>query len=188
MILKNSFIELRPFILEESNINLKHKYLGWLNDSGNIEFMASLSLYAPDRNLIDHMFKHFTSSRCQGYFIYDIKHDDFVGSIKLDKIDFFNRTAEIGIIIDTQYRGQNIAYEGINILLKHAFISLGLKHLWGTCAEVNIGMIKTFIKCGFSAEGKLRKHLYINGTNVDNLIFGILDKEYTSMSTVSFEL
>ncbi len=54
-----------------------------------------------------------------------------------------------------------------------------MRKVWGGVYIGNIGSIFNFKKLGFSQEGKQRDHGLVDGKPMDNLIFGILNEEWT---------
>ena len=110
MILENKTIQLRPYILEKDNLTLRREYLEWIQDYNNIEYINSISLLMNDSlDFIESSFSRFTSKNSQGFFIYHKSSKNFIGTAKLDKIDFFRQSGEFGIMIGEQnFKRQNI--------------------------------------------------------------------------------
>jgi RimJ/RimL family protein N-acetyltransferase len=179
MILSTKTIELRSFISQKDNIHLKEKYLAWLSDIENIELINSFGLYIkPSTQFIDESFQRFTCSTCQGFFIYDTEHKEYLGTVKLDKIDLFRRSAEIGIMIgERTSQGKKIGSQCMEIILDFGFNTLGLYRIWGGTSEFNSPMIRLFEKYSFQNEGRFRSANYIQGKYSDNLYFGLLCHE-----------
>ena len=96
-----------------------------------------------------------------------MKEDDFylirneigtpVGTIKLSHIDWYSRNAEIGVMIDENFRSNGYATLAINAVCKLAFEKLGLHKLTGGFMNKNISMKKAFIKNQFKIEGLKKK-------------------------------
>ncbi len=40
---------------------------------------------------------------------------------------------------------------------------------------------RSYLKCGFKEEGRLRKRHYVNGSYVDTIIMGLLKNEFESL-------
>ena len=179
MILCNDIIELRPYVLEINNDELKLIYLKWLSNYTNIELVNSFELLAmSDINFIDNSFRRFTASNAQGYFIYHKVEKKYIGTAKLDKIDLFRRSAEFGVMIgEVSFRGQKVGSQAMNLILEYGFDILGLHRIWGGTSELNNGMIRLFNKFGFKEEGRFREANYINGVYSDNIYFGLLRNE-----------
>lgn len=180
MILENETIQLRPYILEKDNLTLRREYLEWIQDYNNIEYINSISLLMNDSlDFIESSFSRFTSKNSQGFFIYHKSSKKFIGTAKLDKIDFFRQSGEFGIMIGEQnFKRQNIGTLSMELILDYSFRVLGLHRVWGGCAVNNIGMQKLFEKFNFKEEGRQRESIYINGIHQDGVLYGLLNKEY----------
>ncbi len=180
MRIENEKFLLVPFYEAYDNTELRKSYLKWLNDFQIINYINSFELYKPkDLNFVENSFKRFTSDNCHAFFIYDKKEDTYIGTIKLDKIDLFRRSAELGIMIGEKNDwGKNIGYVSCTLLLDYAFSTLGIHRVWGGCSELNIGMNRLFIKLGFRQEGVLVDANFINGKYSDNILYGLLEREY----------
>lgn len=180
MLLENEVIQLRHYILETNNNGLHEQYLHWLQKYENIKYINSISLLLnDDLNFIQNSFQRFTSKNAQGFFIYHKSSEKFIGTVKLDKIDFFWRSAEFGIMIgEHEYKGKKIGSLTMGLILEYAFSILGLNRVWGGTLETNIAMRALFLKYKFTNEGQLRKHAFVNGEYVDDILFGLLRDEW----------
>jgi len=97
-----------------------------------------------------------------------------IGNIYLRKIDWIARHAELLIWIgEPDQRLKGYGQAAVRSLITHAFQDLGLMRLYLTVLENNKPAIKTYEKCGFVLEGKLRKHFFSGGKFHDLLILGL---------------
>lgn len=180
MILENDILSLVPFMNVKDNTELKKEYLSWLNNKSVITSINSYELLKhKDISFVEESFKRFTSKNCSGYFIFVKEDNKYIGTVKLDKIDMFRRSAEIGIMIgDTSYYGKGFGYESVKLLVTYSFETLKLHRIWGGTDEYNISMRKIFKKLNFTQEGVLREANYINENYSDNVLYSILSNEY----------
>lgn len=179
---ENNFcIELHSFDVVSKEI-IATDYLAWLNDIEVIKPIASpVLLQSKNLDFIDESYVRFTAPNCRGFFIKDLSDNKFIGTAKIDKIDDYNKSAEIGIMIGDKTKwGKGISIEVYKILMDYAFGQLKLHRLWGGTNGNNIAMKKTFLKVGFREEGILRKASLIDGIYSDNYLYGILENEYES--------
>jgi RimJ/RimL family protein N-acetyltransferase len=189
MIIKNTLsvdIELVPFTDVQDNATLKVDYLNWLNDIEVVRSIASPSLLVPKGpEFVEESFKRFTRPECRGFFIRFAPDNAFIGTVKLDGISEYTRSAWDGIMIgDRRYYGRGLAPKVYRILLAYAFDVLSLRRVSGGCNERNIPMIKTFQRIGYTLEGRLRQADCLDGEYSDHLYFGIFNEEFRAANNV----
>jgi [ribosomal protein S5]-alanine N-acetyltransferase len=187
LILENSRIngiKLIPFNEILQDRLLQEAYLKWVNDFEIIRLINSLELMSPKRDdFLKNTVDRFTSKHCQGYFIFVKADNCYAGTIKLDRIDFYNSSAEIGIMIgEKKYWGKGIGYNASLLLIDYALNLLCLRRVWGGTVSINTGMQKIFQKLGFKKEGKLRQAINIGGTYYDSIMYGLLREEFSCNS------
>jgi RimJ/RimL family protein N-acetyltransferase len=99
---------------------------------------------------------------------------EHIGNIYLRNIDLVHRNAELHIFIaHPEHRGKGYGANAIGLLLKHAFEDLGLVRVYLHTLASNSAAIKSYEKCGFVIEGKLRKHAFKNGAFEDMIVMGL---------------
>lgn len=81
-----------------------------------------------------------------------------IGNVYLTNIDLFNRQAASGVLIgDRNAWGKGYAAEAILLMLRHAFMDLGLERIEARQLLSNPSSIRVHEKCGFVTEGTLRR-------------------------------
>lgn len=84
----------------------------------------------------------------------DIKNTrETVGIADLFALDPKNRRAEVGILIQKNFRGQGYGEEALRLLISYAFDTLSLHQLWCNIIEDNTLCINLFQKLGFQLIG-----------------------------------
>lgn len=160
--------------------NIAEQYLQWINNKRVVTPIASPSLLeTKDYPFIEESYRRFTSQTCTGYFIWHNKDSKFIGTAKIDKIDLYNKSAEVGMMIgETRYWGQSIGTQTMSILLNYLFEIKFFHRIWGGTNALNTAMRRVFIRSGFTQEGILREASLMNGTYTDNYYYGLLNSEY----------
>jgi [ribosomal protein S5]-alanine N-acetyltransferase len=108
-----------------------------------------------------------------------------LGMLSLVDIDLTHRHAETARFLigdEEAAKGIPAAVEAMKLLYELAFDELGLVRIYGTVAESNARMIKWQRYLGMVEEGRLRRHLFIDGAWQDAICLGLLDEEYRSVS------
>lgn len=102
-----------------------------------------------------------------------------IGSIRLDRIDLHDRRASLAIGIDDPTRlGRGLGTEAIRLVLQHAFTDLSLHRIAVRVLAFNQRAIRVYQKCGFRIEGLEREAASIDGAWYDDVIMGLLDREF----------
>jgi len=82
----------------------------------------------------------------------------FIGTVSLQEIDIFNRSAELAIKIgDKEYWGKGIGYASCKEVINHGFDRLNLHRIWLGTVSGNEGMKKLADKLGMFYEGTLNQ-------------------------------
>jgi len=103
----------------------------------------------------------------------------FVGNCGLVKVDWGNRSAEVGIHIgEKKYWNQGFGTRAMRLMCQHVFDDLNLNRLWLQVFETNQRAVRAYEKAGFVNEGRLRQAQYLQGRYVDVLIMSILRSEW----------
>ncbi|MDF2821801.1 MAG: N-acetyltransferase [Clostridiales bacterium] len=78
------------------------------------------------------------------------KEDNPIGELSLKRIDYANRTCEIGIMLaNDTYKSKGYGSEAFSLAIKYAFNVLGLRKIFGDTFSPNIKSQKLFLKNGF---------------------------------------
>ena len=95
---------------------------------------------------------------------------EHIGNIYLRDIDWIARHASVHIFIgEASERSHGYGYEAVTLLTKHAFSDLGLRrlHLFALTDNISVNLFK---KCGYTVEGILRQHTFVNGRFKDLIV------------------
>ncbi len=103
--------------------------------------------------------------------------NEVVGQIKLTRIRWFNRKAEISIAVKKNNQKKGIGTEALKIILDFAFNKMNLHRLEAEVIEFNEASIKLVEKFGFKREGQLREAKYSDGKYWDIIRYGLLKNE-----------
>lgn len=105
----------------------------------------------------------------------------FAGEIRLDNVNRQDRRATMAIGINNPaLLGKGFGTEAITLLLRHAFGEMGLHRIGIRVLAYNKRAIRAYEKCGFVVEGTERETAYVNGKWHDDIMMGVLDREFSS--------
>jgi len=108
-------------------------------------------------------------------------HDGHVpiGMVSLDSINWRDREAEVGIIIgESAQWGHGYGSDAMCTILTVAFKWYQLHRVHLRVIADNARAIRSYEKCGFQLEGRLREAAWVDGEYRDVLVMSILDREY----------
>ena len=102
-----------------------------------------------------------------------------IGLIDLRDVQPENRTAEIGVMIgDKRYWNGGYGSDAVRTLTRFAFRVMNLQRLHLRTYEYNPRAVAAFRRAGFREEGRLRRHVYMEGRYWDVILMGCLREEF----------
>lgn len=113
--------------------------------------------------------------------VWAICHDEdgHIGNVSLQGISWINRNAEFAILIgDKRHWYKGVGKKVGQCLVRHGFEKLNLERIYCGAAETNQGMRNLALVLGFREEGRRRAQLYLEGSWVDVIEYGLLRSEY----------
>jgi len=101
-----------------------------------------------------------------------------VGSVALKNISHTMGYAEIGYGIGETHQRQGIATAAVRLLIRMCFGDSPLRKLLAYVHDKNVASCRVLQKLGFTQEGLLREHYIINGIPENEILFGLLKREW----------
>jgi RimJ/RimL family protein N-acetyltransferase len=159
-------------------------FLRWINDPDVTENLVLISPFSrfEEEKWYEDMMKRPANEHV---FVIEIKEgtpdEDYlpIGTCQFFKIDWRNRSSEVGIMIgEKSYWDQGYGSETMRLLLKHGFETLNLHRIWLRVYEKNKRGIRAYEKAGFQFEGKLRHAQYQHNHYCDVLLMSVLKPEW----------
>jgi len=106
-----------------------------------------------------------------------------IGHLGLHVINHKNRCASAGIVIgEKAYWGKGYGTEAVRLLLRYGFEELNLHRIYAEVWSFNERSLRTCLKLGFREEGRRREAVFKNGVYYDEVVFGLLKKEWLKLS------
>lgn len=172
--LKGDFINLRPLLINDASVTLAWRLserARWLNSGAtSIEEQQEWIEIRPPT---------------EANFIIELKDATPIGMLSLIEINKINRNAETARFLigdEKAAKGIPAAVEAMKLLYEFAFEKLSLIRLYGIVSSGNQLMVKWQKYLGMQEEGRLRKHLFIDGEWQDAIALGILYDEFKEKS------
>ncbi len=106
------------------------------------------------------------------------KETTLIGEVRLKNLRWFNRKAELSIIIHKDHQGDGFGKDVLNHIIEYAFNKMNLHRLEAEALEFNETSVMLLEKLGFQLEGRLREAKYHNDKYWDILRYGLLKSEF----------
>ncbi|TDE01620.1 GNAT family N-acetyltransferase [Jiangella asiatica] len=149
------------------------------------------SLQDPEGNRLTGTHRTFTLEQIERFCATRAEQDDrldfaiesldtgeYAGGLAVNGIDADNESGGFRIDLVEKYRGQGIGPEAIELMLRYAFEEVGLHRVSLEVFEFNDRARRSYEKCGFVLEGRMRDALMWDGKRYDTLIMSILRPEW----------
>ncbi|CUH94427.1 hypothetical protein P22_0493 [Propionispora sp. 2/2-37] len=159
--------------------DLEGNYFQWLNDQTVTKWMRH-GIFPNSSESMRAFYSSQTVSKTDVVFAIVLKEEDsHIGNIGLHAVNYFFRSAEIGVMIgEKSCWGKGYAAESISLLSQHCFNRLNLNRLAAGAVAANIGSIRAFEKAGFIREGIARQAYFCDGEYHDCVNLSLLRSEW----------
>jgi RimJ/RimL family protein N-acetyltransferase len=105
-----------------------------------------------------------------------------IGQVRLDPVELRDKRAVLAIGIDDSAQlGKGLGSEAVALVLGYGFNVLKLHRISLRVAAYNLRAIRAYRKCGFAVEGRERETVLVDGIWYDDMMMGILDREYAEL-------
>ena len=108
--------------------------------------------------------------------------DELCGIVRLNYFEWANRKAAIAYLLDEAHTGRGILTRAARSVLGFAFQTLGLNRVELRTASTNLASIRVAERLGFTREGELREAEWLEGSPVNELVYGLLRRDFEATS------
>jgi RimJ/RimL family protein N-acetyltransferase len=128
------------------------------------------------------MIEEMTDPTEPGWFQYAVDLDGtLIGDIGVNTHENLMQ-ADIAYSLAPAHQGHGYATEAVQRMLRHLFTDRGLHRVSAECDARNERSAKLLARLGFRQEGHRVEHSWIKGEWTDDLLFGLLAKDFRSHS------
>jgi len=153
----------------------------WVNDPQSIQYLSTI--FWPPQSIVDT--QEFLDRMMAGshngccFIIAHKEGEDYIGQLDIFRLDWRLRCGELGMIIGAETdRGQGYGQEALSLILRYAFLTLGLERMELTVDMGNVHAMHCYKKAGFMLEGVKRHASYREGTFCDVGMMSVLRDEW----------
>lgn len=139
--------------IREIDINLDDlsTYLEWLRDTENNQFIQSARQDYNMEELVNFIKTTNSNENALLYGLFLKENNNFIGTLKVEPINYLEGTAWIGIMIgSTQFRGLGFGKEAISGVLEYLFNVLNLRETYLGVDLGNLSAIALYKSLGFT--------------------------------------
>ena len=172
--LKGSKVILRP-LNKETDLESACR---WVNDPEvrNYLTVSFPSMLVQEEKWFDNLVKKENEILLA---IETLENKNLIGFMGLHKINWIDSNATTGAMIgEKEYWGKGYGTDAKMILLNYAFNRLRLHRISSSVIAFNERSLKYSLKCGYKEEGRVREKFFRNGKYWDEILLGILKKEF----------
>lgn len=109
------------------------------------------------------------------WFGIEVQGGKLIGQCLLHNFDYAARTCELGVTIgDRDHLDRGYGRDVVQLLVKYAFRLRNMQKVWLTTNGSNERAQKAFAAAGFVEEGRLKRHVWLDGRYDDLVYMGIL--------------
>lgn len=117
-------------------------------------------------------------------------HDiPFLGIVRMDEIDWLNRSIRVGGDILPEYQGKNHGTQMFELLKEYCFSYLNMHRMWLFVLEDHKVARHLYRKAGFVEEGRQRQAIFRHGRYQDYVMMSLLAQDWkrTKMEAEAME-
>lgn len=172
---KGELVKLREY--RQSDIELAYKYMNDLDVALNLNpgIPYPMTMEREQEWYQNQMKTRDTYS----FAIESLEEGIYIGGCGINNYDWKNGTAEVGIFIgNQQFRDKGYGTDAMKVLIEFIFQHTNINRIQLSTYSFNERAYKSYLKCGFKEEGRLRQRIFRYGTYYDEIIMGLLREEY----------
>lgn len=156
----------------------------WVNDPEVVDNLSDIFLAPHTLDATEDFLNSILKGERKDTFCFVIAEKEteaYIGQIDLFKVDWKNRSSEIGIVIgEVENRGKGIGSEALRVLQDFVFNRLNMNRLEIKVHSYNKRAHNCYLRSGFKEEGRLRQSFFIHGKYFDTIILSMLKSEFES--------
>ena len=153
----------------------------WVNDAQSVRFLSSRywmpQSMADTSDFLDHAMHAGTNGAF--FVIANPEDESYLGQVDLISINWRLRSAELAIVMGAEARrGKGLGTQALGLMLRYAFLTLGLERVELEVATENQRAIRCYEKAGFRLEGVKRHAFLLDGAFTDLAVMAVLAGEW----------
>jgi len=108
---------------------------------------------------------------------------EYIGGCGINTVDWKNSHACVGIFLGKKFWSKGYGTDAMKVLVNFIFSQMNINKVYLYVYSFNKRAIRSYEKCGFKIEGRLREHIFRDGKYHDEYIMSILRNEWKELYT-----
>ncbi|HEX5709681.1 MAG TPA: GNAT family protein [Pyrinomonadaceae bacterium] len=105
---------------------------------------------------------------------------EVIGTVSVSNVSWGMGYAEIGYMLAESHHGRGLGTRAVALLVDKLFGETDLERLYALVATENTPSRRLLERLGFRSEGVMREHYVIQGARVDEVVYGLLRREWAA--------
>ncbi|MUV38989.1 Diamine N-acetyltransferase [Lentibacillus sp. JNUCC-1] len=164
--------EMHLRVMEKDDLEFLHKLN---NDPAVMDYWFE-EPYMSLEKLKDSYEKNLDSERHRQFIL--TQNGEKLGFVGLFGMNQRDRNAEFAIMIDPIHQGNGYAKTATQLALEYAFDRLNLHKVYLIVDKENEKAVHIYEKAGFTVEGTMKEHFYVNGRYHDAVSMCVLKQDF----------
>lgn len=101
-----------------------------------------------------------------------------IGTVATERPSWNMGYAEIGYMLADTHHGKGLGTRAVALFVDKLFRETNLHRLFALISSENIPSMRLVERLGFTREGQMREHYIIQGRRVDEMMYGLLRREW----------
>ena len=153
-------------VIDKSRDNLR-QWLPWIDETKSPEDIRA-TIQRWEQNIKDK----------SGYTFGIFQGGNYIGNIGVHNVNLISDSAQIGYWLSPEWQGKGIMTDCVRALTDYAFNELNLNSVHISCADANKKSRAVPERLNFVQEGALQECLKYHGVYYDEVIYGILKRNW----------
>jgi ribosomal-protein-alanine N-acetyltransferase len=164
----------RIYLRRLSHRDVGGEYLHMLSDPEVTKYLTVGKIPLSLSDLDTYVSSFDGNNNAVAFAIIETDGDRFMGTATLNAINWVSGTADVGMALSAQYRGDGHPDEVLSALIPYAFETLKLRRLYMGVLSLDEERIRSALSAGFVQEGVWRAHSLVDGRYEDEKWFGLI--------------
>lgn len=106
---------------------------------------------------------------------------DTIGTVATERPSWSMGYAEIGYMLSDTHHGRGLGTRAVALFVDKLFRETNLHRVYALISAENTPSMRLVERLGFTREGRMREHYIVQGRRIDEIMYGLLRREWTPL-------